>query len=184
MVKYELIYDDEIYLNWIGKYTYGSCTMRGTCLHFQPSSAKFFHELTENTEIMNSFNEECNKYVDKDKNISKRGIFLIECCSYRCTNLDEAIKDLTIKPIEEISRIFNNKKNCENIFEPYCKDINLLYNPYINYYNEYKDEILKSEGFCDLDDKIIYFFKYNQIINELQKILQYANNNNVFQEWI
>lgn len=143
MVKYQLIFDNEyIFLNWIGKHTYGSCTIRGTCLHFQPSSAKFFHEENGDYNVIGSMDDNCNSQIDK-----------------------------------------NNVNPMKN-FVPYSDDINELYNLYVDYFNKYKHEILKSHGYCKFDDKLLYIFKYEKIIQELHKVIQYANDNNVFQNWV
>ena len=174
MVKYQLIYKEHFtFLNWIGKYTYGSCTIRGTCLHFQPSSAKFFHDLNNLPEvnIINDCND-CNNYIDKNTDITQDGIFLTEYCSYRCYNLSEAINALNIKPIDDIV----NKENATN--DAIC----MTYN---KYFSDNQYEIKGLQGYYELEnEKIIYFFKYNKIMNELKKINQYIKSNKVFQEWV
>jgi len=181
MVKYQLIYEgDFIFLNWIGKHTYGSCTIRGTCLHFQPSSAKFFHSFEQSSEF--NVTDNCNNYINKNTDIAKNGLFLGECCSYRCYDLNEAINILNIKPIDDIINIFCNEKY---MLIDTNDDNEIIYMAYKKFFNDNKNEIKKSQGYCNLkDNKITYFFKHNKIMNELKKINQYIKSNKVFQEWV
>ena len=129
--------------------------------------------------------DNCNSQIDKNTDISKWDLFLTECCSHRCKNLNEAINDLNIKSIDHILNLMNHETNVNPMrnFVPYSDDINELYNLYVDYFNKYKHEILKSHGYCKFDDKLLYIFKYEKIIQELHKVIQYANDNNVFQDW-
>lgn len=190
MVKFHIYNSyDNTYLDWVGKHTYGSCTIRGTCINFQPSSAKFIHESDKSNyrhSLIGLLTNTCHKCIDKDLDI-KPYSFLKDCCSLRCRSLDDGISELKLLPINELVDIFNDKSlkiNFEKDIDPWTDTNNLIYMSYIHYFNENEDEIKLSNGYSIVEDRIIYYFKYHEIIRELQKVKECAFDNEVFQDWI
>lgn len=185
MVKYQLIQDENlVFMNWIGKHTYGSCTIRGTFLHFQPQSAKFFHDIEESQRYIygnDYLDDDCNLHVDKNTNMES---FLTGCCVYRCYDFNEALK-IKIEPIDRLLEIMNNKLDRGTYVPENIDDPESLYVRFIDYFERFRSEITRAQGFSIFrdDSKLLYVFKYDEIMRELQKIQTYALENGVFQEW-
>jgi hypothetical protein len=203
MVKFGLVAGNcDNSVNWIGKYTYGSITNgRGTTIYFQPCAAKYLHQFQEIEKY--SFLDICkypNVKIDKSDgncyDFSTTWMYLpgtsLTNCYIRRDTLIDCVNKIEFQPINELVEILNDEftdeATKEKQYEEYGFDVfgeNYIKRLYNDYYKIHKEEIISSEGYCYFYEeyKILYYLKYDKIITELEKVADYAVENDVEQCW-
>lgn len=154
-IKYKILNcDGFIYMNWIGKYTFGSIYCRGTRLHFMPEGGMIL-----NVE---------NQYIHKKDDLNLIGVFRRDE-EIAVDNLNEIIHENWNDNFYEL--IDFNKINQD--------ELNELDNEIINKIKT-SDRIL----FDTNSELTHVIFDIKNVIDELKLINNIAKDNNVTFHWV
>lgn len=156
---YQLIYpfENSIYLNWIGKYTYGSCHIRGTSINFFPSSGKII-------------TLEGEQEIEPPKNYEFKGLhaeFRNDHSSIRLENLD---LNKHLSELYFLSKVFP----LEKYYLAKGDEISIEMNKNKN--NSY----LREDCECLISLKV----PLEKIIKEINEVKEYAIKNDVILHWV
>jgi hypothetical protein len=162
------LYSNEIqvWAGWIGKYTIGDVSCRGTRLWFRTNAAKSFDSgLLYNDDFYDKLDkaednfpgDNCNLRADKLELILdelENKVVIPEICKYYENTLEELIKELWSDNID-LGLLFEKEKT----IYPILIDLNPT-------------------------KKVWFIYKQNEIIQELTEVLKVLQNNKVTWVWV
>ena len=199
MVKYnfELLIDREIvndleneYCEWVGQYTIGTVSCRGTRLWLRTNAARSYE-----ADSLFFNNAECKKtFYDA---LEKGESFPGDYCSLRSESLAEILSDLEAKTDNEFKYYKGTFENLMKILWKADKSLALnLQQADIDQKQNNNDILCSVEVLLNEDEDLgyesghrggnIWIIKENmkeKIINELKQVLKTCNRHNVLWEW-
>ena len=116
----------------------------------------------------------------------------LEDCYIQTDTLTKCIEKMEIQPIGELVQMLNDEytdiATKEILYKEYGFNTyheNHIKKLYGDYYNVHKDEIISSEGYSYFYEqlKVLYYLKYDNIIKELEKVQDFASENDVEECW-